>query len=401
LLVSPRKRRRVLIIVENLPVPFDRRVWLEATTLRDAGYEVTVICPQMKHYTTPHEVLEGIEIYRHPLPIEAESGALGFLIEYSIAFFWELVLAWRVFLRKGFDILHACNPPDNIFLIALTFRPFGVRFVFDQHDINPELYIAKYGKKGPLYYVLCALERMTFATAHLVISTNESYRKIALERGKKSPERVHIVRSAPDTSKFRPVEPSPELKEGRPYMVAYVGVMGKQEGIDLLLEAIRIIVHEKGRTDILFVLIGSGPEHANMERLAREWGLADHVRFTGRIPDADLLRYLSTADVCVNPDRVNEMNNKSTMNKIMEYMAVGKPIVQFDMTEGRYSAQEASLYAKPNDARDFAEKILELLADPERRAAMGAFGRRRMEEALDWRYSREALLRAYQTLDEL
>ncbi len=398
--MTPRKRRRVLIIVENLPVPFDRRVWLEATALRDAGYEVTVICPRMKNFTTPHEILEGIEIYRHPLPLEGDSGALGFLVEYAIAFFWEFVLAWRVFLKKGFDILHACNPPDNIFLIALTFRPFGVRFVFDQHDINPELYIAKYGRKGPLYYMLCLLERLTFATAHLVISTNESYRRIALERGRKQPERVHIVRSAPDTTKFRPVPPDPTLKDGFPYLVAYVGVMGKQEGIDLLLDAVRVIVQEKGRRDILFVLIGSGPEHPHMERYAQEIGLADFVRFTGRIPDEDLLRYLSTADVCVNPDRVNEMNDKSTMNKIMEYMAVGKPIVQFEMTEGRFSAQEASLYARPNDPRDFAEKILELLADPERRARMGAFGRERMEKSLDWRFSREALLRAYATLDE-
>ncbi len=400
--MSPRRPpRRVLIIVENLPVPFDRRVWLEATALRDAGYEVTVICPKMKNYTASHEVLEGIEVFRHPLPLEGDSGAFGFLVEYSIAFFWELVLAWRVFLTKGFDILHACNPPDNIFLIALTFRPFGVKFVFDQHDINPELYIAKYGKKGPLYYVLCALERLTFATAHLVISTNQSYRQIALTRGRKHPDRVHIVRSAPDITKFRPVEPDPALKEGRPYMVSYVGVMGKQEGIDLLLDAVRIIVLEKGRTDILFVLIGSGPEHPHMERYARAIGVADHVRFTGRIPDADLLRYLSTADVCVNPDRVNEMNDKSTMNKIMEYMAVGKPIVQFEMTEGRFSAQEASLYARPNDPRDFAEKILELLADPERRAQMGAYGRQRMERELDWRFSREALVKAYQSLDTL
>lgn len=396
--MSQARKRRVLIIVENLPVPFDRRVWLEATALRDAGYEVSVICPKGKNYMQSRETLEGIHIYRHPLPVEGDSGALGFLVEYGVAFFWELFLAWKIFLTRGFDILHACNPPDNIFLVALTFRPFGVRFVFDQHDINPELYIAKYGKKGPLYYVLLALERLTYATAHLVIATNESYRKIALSRGRKRPEQVHIVRSAPDTTRFRPVEPDPALREGRSYLVAYVGVMGKQEGIDLLLDAVRVITHEHGREDILFVLIGSGPERPHMEEYAKRIGVAPHVRFTGRIPDEDLLRYLSTADVCVNPDRVNEMNDKSTMNKIMEYMAVGKPIVQFDMTEGRFSAQEASLYAKANDPRDFAEKILELLADPERRRCMGEFGRRRMETELDWRFSREALLRAYASI---
>jgi glycosyltransferase involved in cell wall biosynthesis len=397
--VSGRKPRRVLIIVENLPVPFDRRVWLEACALRDAGYEVSVICPKGKNYTAGHEVIDGIFVYRHPLPFEGDSGALGFVAEYSIAFLWELLLAWRVFLTRGFDVVHACNPPDNIFLIGLVFKLFGVKFVFDQHDINPELYIAKYGRTGPLYHVLLWFERMTYATANLVISTNKSYRAIALTRGKKRAEMVHIVRSAPDTLRFRAVDADPALREGRKHLVAYVGVMGKQEGIDLLLDAVRHIVTDCGRTDVLFALIGSGPEKPHMEEYARKTGVESHVRFTGRIPDADLLRYLSTADVCVNPDRVNEMNDKSTMNKIMEYMAVGKPVVQFEMTEGRFSAGEASAYARPNDATDFAEKVLELLDAPERRKTMGEFGRQRMEAELDWRFSREALLRAYATLD--
>lgn len=397
--MATRSKRRVLIIVENLPVPFDRRVWLEAQALRDAGYTVTVICPKMKGFTKSHEVLDGITVHRHPLPLEGDTGALGFLIEYSIAFFWELVLAWRVFLTRGFDIIHACNPPDNICLIGLLFKPFGVRFVFDQHDINPELYIAKYGKKGPLYHVLLAFERLTYATADMVISTNQSYRQIALTRGRKAPEKVHIVRSAPDTSRFRAVEPDESLKRGHRYLVVYLGVMGKQEGVDLLLEAANHIVRTLGRTDIAFTLVGSGPEKPALEAYAERLGLGDKVLFTGRIPDEDLLRWLSTADVCVNPDRVNEMNDKSTMNKIMEYMAVGKPIVQFEMTEGRFSAQEASLYARPNDPVDFAAKIVSLLEDEEARRRMGEFGRRRMENELDWRFSREALIRAYGTLD--
>lgn len=398
-MTTGRERRRVLIIVENLPVPFDRRVWLEANALHDAGYAVTVICPKGKGFEASEEVIDGITVYRHPLPYEGESGFLGFLAEYSLAWLMEFGLAWKASFRRGFDIVHACNPPDNIFLVALFFRPFGVRFVFDQHDINPELYEAKYARKDMLYRVICWLERATYATAHLVISTNESYRRIALTRGKKRPEQVHIVRSAPDTTRFKQVVVDESLKRGRAHLVVYLGVMGRQEGVNLLLDAVAYICNTLGRKDVFFALVGSGPERANMEKYAETLGVAEHVHFTGRIPDSELLVYLSTADVCVNPDVVNEMNDKSTMNKIMEYMAVGKPIVQFEMTEGRYSAQDASLYAKPNDAVDFADKILELLADPEQRTRMGEFGRRRMEEQLDWRFSREALIKAYATLD--
>lgn len=397
--MASRARNRVLIIVENLPVPFDRRVWMEANSLREAGYDVTVICPKMKGFTASRETINGIAIFRHPLPLEGSYGALGFLIEYGIAFFWEFLLAWRVFLTRGFDIIHACNPPDNICLIGIMFKLFGVRFVFDQHDINPELYIAKYGKKGPLYFVLLWFERLSFATANLIISTNESYRKIALDRGKRRPETVHVVRSAPDISKFRAVAPEPALKQGFANLVVYLGVMGKQEGVDLLINAIARIVKEGRRTDTLFVLVGSGPEHAAMQQFVNSLSLERYVIFTGRISDEDLLRYLSTADVCVNPDRVNEMNDKSTMNKIMEYMAIGKPIVQFETTEGRYSARDSSLYARPNDSQDFADRICALLDDPAARKAMGDYGRLRMENELDWRFSRAALLRAYKSIE--
>jgi glycosyltransferase involved in cell wall biosynthesis len=385
------------MIVENLPVPFDRRVWLEACALRDAGYEVTVICPQMRDFTRPYEVLEGITVHRHPLPIEG-SGAVGFILEYMIAWLFELVLAWKVFLTRGFGILHACNPPDNIFLIALTFRLFGVKFVFDQHDINPELWIAKYGRRDVFYWLLLAFERMTYATAHLVISTNQSYRAIAMGRGKKHPDSVHVVRSAPNCSRFRPVDPDPALREGFDHLLAYVGVMGKQEGIDLLIEAMEVLVRTRGKRNVKLLLAGSGPERPALEAMVSQKGLGDQIQFLGRIPDEQLLALLSTADVCVNPDRVNEMNDKSTMNKIMEYMAVGKPIVQFEMTEGRVSAGEASLYARPNDPVDLAAKFAELLDNPARREAMGQIGRERMETVLDWKYSREALIRAYETL---
>jgi glycosyltransferase involved in cell wall biosynthesis len=395
---SAGKPRRVLIIVENLPSPFDRRVWQEATTLKAAGYEVSIICPKGKGHESAYECLQGVHIYRHGLPTEAD-GALGYLVEYSAALFWEFVLAWKVLRRHGFDVIHACNPPDLIFLVGGFFKLFlGKKFLFDHHDINPELYEAKFGRRDFFYRLMLKLERWTFRTADVSIATNESYKKIAVERGGMPPERVFVVRSGPMLERLKVVPPVPALKQGRKHLVGYVGVMGKQEGIDYLLRAARHIVHEMKRSDVHFGLVGGGTELEEMKRYAAELGVADHVTFTGRVPDQQLLEMLNTADVCVNPDVANDMNDKSTMNKIMEYMALGKPIVQFDLTEGRFSAGESSLYAARNDERDMAAKIVELLDDPERRARMGRIGRERVENVLEWKYEVPKLLAAYDML---
>ena len=390
-------KRRVLIIVENLSVPFDRRVWQEATTLRDAGYEVSIICPTGKEYSDRFEILDGIRIYRHPLLHEAD-GALGYALEYGSALFWEALLACRVLVRPGFDVIHACNPPDTIFVLGMLFKLLGKRFVFDHHDINPELYEAKFGKRGALYRLILWLERMTFRTADVSIATNESYRQIAIDRGGMAPNRVFVVRSGPDLRRLRIQPPVEALKNGRRFLVGYVGVMGKQEGIDLLLRAVYHTVFTLRRTDVQFGLVGGGTEQEEMKQLAKRLRVADYVTFTGRVSDAEMLAMLNTADVCVNPDVANAMNDKSTMNKIMEYMALGKPIVQFDLTEGRFSAQGASLYAKPNDFEDLARQIVQLLDDPEQREQMGALGRGRVEEELEWRYEAPKLLRAYDTV---
>ena len=394
-LMSNKQPRRVLIIVENLPVPFDRRVWQEAGTLREAGYEVSIICPVGKGHETRHEVINGINIYRHPLPVEA-SGAMGYALEYSLALFWEFVLALRVLRTHGFDVIHACNPPDTIFLIGRFFKLFGKKFIFDHHDINPELYEAKFGRRDLFYRLLCRLERWTFQAADVSIATNESYRRIAIERGGMDPERVFVVRSGPDLRRLKIVPPVESLKKGRKYLVGYVGVMGKQEGIDYLLRAARLIVNDMKRTDVHFGLVGGGTELEDMRAYALALGVGDYVTFTGRVPDQQMLEMLNTADVCVNPDVANAMNDKSTMNKIMEYMALGKPVVQFDLTEGRFSALEASLYAEKNNELDLARKIVQLLDDPEARAKMGAFGRNRVENELEWKYEVPRLLRAYE-----
>jgi glycosyltransferase involved in cell wall biosynthesis len=396
---SAGRPRRVLIIVENLPSPFDRRVWQEATTLQAAGYEVSIICPTGRGYEKKHEVIEGIHIYRHNLPLEG-SGTLGYLMEYASALFWEFVLAWRVLLTRGFDVIHACNPPDNIFLIGGFFRLLGKRFLFDHHDINPELYEAKFGRRDLLYRVMLAWERWTFRVADVSIATNQSYREIAIERGGMDPERVFVVRSGPKLDRMQVLPPVEAVKGGRRYLVGYVGVMGKQEGIDHLLRAARHIVYTLGRDDIQFCLVGGGTELEEMRRYAAELGVSEYVTFTGRVPDREMLEVLNTADICVNPDIANEMNDKSTMNKIMEYMALGKPIVQYDLREGRFSAQEASLYAKHNDTADLAEKMVYLLDRPQLCEEMGAYGRRRVVERLEWKYEAPKLLRAYDTLFE-
>ena len=395
--MTDKRPRRILIIVENLPAPFDRRVWQEARALRDAGYVVSIICPVGKGCEARREILEDILILRHKLPLEAD-GALGYVVEYAAALASEFWLACRIWGGRGFDVIHACNPPDTIFLIGAFFKLFGKKFVFDHHDINPELFEAKFGRRGRLYKLVCFFERMTFRTADISIATNESYRAIAIERGGMAPERVFVVRSGPDLSRLQIRPPVEALKRGRRFLVGYVGVMGKQEGVDHLLRAAHYLIRIRNRSDIHFGLVGGGTELDELRRLAADLGIDDHVTFTGRAPDGDLLDMLNTADICVNPDIVNDMNDKSTMNKIMEYMALGKPIVQYDMTEGRFSAQDASLYAKPNDIEDFARKIEQLLDAPEMRQRMGAAGLARVRNELSWEYERPRLLAAYDAL---
>jgi glycosyltransferase involved in cell wall biosynthesis len=295
-------------------------------------------------------------------------------------------------------VVHACNPPDLFFLIGRFYKLFGRKFVFDHHDANPELYEAKFGKKGFFHRLMLWLEKLSFRTADVSIATNESYKRIAVTRGGMPPERVFVVRSGPSLERLRIVPPREELKRGKRFLVGYVGVMGRQEGIDYLLRAAAHIVYQLKRRDVHFGLVGGGTSLDELRALARELNLDDYVTFTGRVPDEDMLAMLNTADVCVNPDVANAMNDISTMNKVMEYMALGKPMVQFDLAEGRFSAREASLYAQRNNATDLALKIVELLDDPERRRLMGAYGRRRVENELEWRYEAPKLLAAYEAL---
>jgi len=391
----PNERGAVCIVIENLPVPIDRRVWQEARALRDAGYRVSVICPKGSGFPKSRETMEGIEIYRHWL-WEA-SGPLGYLFEYSWALAAQFFLSLRVYARTRFRVLQACNPPDTIFLIALFFKLFGVRFIFDHHDLNPELYETKFRRHDLGYKLVCWAERWTFRTATVSIATNESYQQVAMVRGGMSRERTFVVRSCPDLARIRIRPPQPELKQGRCHLVVYLGVMAHQDGLDLLLESIAILSKLRKCDDTLFVLIGSGPELPQLKVLASEKGLDALVKFTGRLPDEDVAAYFSTAAFGVAPDRATPMNDKSTMNKILEYMAFGLPVVLYDLTEGRRSAGDAALYARNDDPEDFANKMLTLLDSASLRAELGARGRKRIEEKLNWDIEKRALLQAYAT----
>ncbi|MEW2529857.1 glycosyltransferase family 4 protein [Streptomyces sp. NPDC047071] len=385
--------RRALILVENLSVPFDRRVWQECTTLRDAGWEVHVICPRgTKRDTELEAEIDGVRIHRYPLRA-ATGGPAGYLREYGSALWHTLRLARKV---GPVHVVHACNPPDLLFLPALWLKRRGARFVFDQHDLVPELYLSRFGRgKDLLYRAVCALERRTYRAADIVLATNESYRDVAVRRGGRRPEDVFVVRSAPATDRFQPVAPEPELKRGKPHLLCYLGVMGPQDGVDYALRALAKLRDEVGRSDWHAVFVGAGDAFDAMVALSRQLGLSEQVQFTGRIPDADLVRYLSTADVCLSPDPRNPLNDVSTMNKVLEYMAMGRPIVSFDLKEARVSAGDAAVYAPANDEAAFAELVALLLDDPERRTRMGEIGKERISGELSWRNSQRSLLAAY------
>jgi glycosyltransferase involved in cell wall biosynthesis len=385
----------VLILVENLPVPNDRRVWLEATTLRDAGYRVSVISITGVNATARYERRDGIALYRYPAP-PLTSGTLSFIWEFAYCWLWTLALSLRVLRREGFDIIHACNPPETFWLIGRIYKLLGKQFIFDHHDLSPEMYLSRFGRQGTAYRLLLLLERLTFRTADVVITTNETHRRVALERGRFSPERVFIVRSGPDHLKLRPEAPDASLKNGRAYMVSYLGVLNPQDGVDTFVRVANIIVHERGRDDIQFVIMGSGDAEADLRAQSAQLGLEGALHFTGWA-ELDLIRrYLSTSDVCVDTMPKTPYSDAATMNKILEYMSVARPIAAFDLVESRVSAGEAAVFARPDDEHDLADQILALLAHPERRERMGRFGRCRIENELGWEHQKGHLLAAYQ-----
>lgn len=391
----PLAGRRVAILVQNLPVPFDRRVWQEALALRDAGAQVCVVCPGSPDFPVGSYEIEGVKVRRFEMPAEA-SGAIGYVQEYGISL-WRMHRELSKFRKEGpFDVVHFCNPPDLLAFVALPQKLFSrSRLIFDQHDLGPELVVAKRMRLSKIFVAIArSWEKVAYGVADHVIATNESYKLVAMERGRKANENVTVVRSGPRAEWIVPGEPTRKWSQGRQNQVGYVGVIGKQEGIDYLLEAARILVFEENLS-VQFCLVGSGTEVETLVAQAKRLGLEDHVSFLGRLSDEDLRSVLSSSDVCVNPDEVNELNDKSTMNKILEYMALGKPIVQFDVTEGRFSAGHSSAYARPNDARSFAAELKKILSNKQLALEMGSFGKQRFEQELCWEQQVPKLIHAY------
>ena len=397
-------KRRVLIIVQNLPVPFDRRVWLECQALTAAGYQVAVVCPKGKG-DPAYQVVDGVELYKYE-PYAPGGSKLSFVAEYAYSF---TATAWKTFLARArggllrgrFDVIQACNPPDIFWPLAIFFKAAEhTRFVFDHHDLCPELFESRFGGRSLPYRGLRFLERRTHRTADHVISTNESYRQIAIERSGKQPADVTVVRTGPDPEKLRRGPAEQAQKRDRAYLAAYIGVMGPQDGVDIVVRAAAVIVHEFKRDDIAFTLIGKGDCFDELVALRDELKLQGHVEFTGRAPDDLVKKVMSTADIGLSPDPMNPLNDLSTMNKTMEYMAFELPVVAFDLRETKVSAAEAAVYVKPTgdtarDVRDYAQAIVDLIDDPELRARMGALGRARVERELAWPYQERAYLGVY------
>ena len=388
---------RVLIIVQNLPVPFDRRVWLECQALVGAGYGVSVICPKGKGDPS-YQALDGVRIHKYAPP-PVTTGTLSFFYEFAYCWLATFWLTLKIARTDGFDVIQACNPPDTFFLIGLLFKLFGKKFVFDQHDLCPELFESRGdGHNRLLHRALLWLERGTYATADHVIATNESYRLTAFRRGHKRAGEVTIVRTGPDPEKLRRGDAHLEHRRGREHLVVYIGVMGPQDGVDYALRAAAHLVHVMGRTDVSFTMIGKGDAFDDLVALARELDVDDYVLFTGRAPDELVAELMSTADLGLSPDPKNALNDVSTMNKTMEYMAYELPVVAFDLVETKVSAGDAAVYVEPNMVDRYAEAIADLLDDRSRRILMGKYGRDRVENVLAWRISAEHYLGVYERL---
>jgi len=395
------ERKRVLIVVQNLPVPFDRRVWLEATTLTKNGYEVSVICPQARGFRRSRETLEDIDIHRYPLPIDAQ-GKVGYVLEFVWCFLATALISVKVQLfGRGFDVLHVCNPPETYWPLAWFWRAFGKRFIFDHHDLSPEMFAVKFDRPatpeggGALFKALLFMERMTFRAAQIVITTNESHKRVAVERGGKRPQDVFIVRSGPDLSRFKVYDPDPKWRKGKPFLIAYLGEICKQDGVDHLVRALKLLRDELKRDDVHCIFMGGGSHQKAIADYAVEIGVAEMCTFTGRVSDEDLCRVLSTADIGIDPDPKNDWSDKSTMNKVIEYMFFGLPVLAYDLHETRVSAAEAGVFVTANDERALARGIVDLLDDPERRQRLGVAGYARVRAVLAWNYSVAPLLAAY------
>ncbi len=389
--------KRCIIIVENLPVPFDRRVWQEARALNAAGWAVSVICPRNKAYPLAEETIDGIEIHRHPLPLEAR-GALGFVAEYATALFHQTRLLWRIHRTGGFDVVQACNPPDLMFLVAAPYKLLGKRFVFDHHDIAPELFEAKFNRKGPFHALLRLAEWLTFKCADAVISANDTFRQIAIERGGVAPAAVTAVYSVPDRSRLVRVEPAPDARKGRRHVLGYIGIIGDQDGVDQLVHAVHDLKTRLGQDDFHTIVVGDGPALESVKALAHKLGVDEDMTFTGYLSGQALLAHLSAFDIGVIPDPVNPYNDKISMNKVFEYSALGIPSVAYRLGETMRLLGDAGTYAERPDSIGLAEACQTLMNDDPLRASLGARAKQLADVAFLWEREANKYVAVFESL---
>jgi glycosyltransferase involved in cell wall biosynthesis len=405
---------RILMIVENY-FPQDTRVKNEADLLTNAGYQVSVIALREKGQPR-RETVNGIEVYRVPhlelfkktAPADYSRAALfllklraslGYLMEYCYFTVACLLVASYVFVRRGFDVIHAHNPPDTLFVVAIPFKLLGKKFVFDHHDLCPELYRSRYKTQEGFYTGLLRLfERCSLKLADIVIATNESYKKVQTERAHKNPRDIFVVRNGPNQMRMTPVVPNTRLKKMNKFILCYIGSLNPQDGVDYLLRSLRHLLYDLKCSDFHCVIMGTGDSLQDLRNLAENLQLNGCVELLGFVSDEDLQANLAAADICVDPDPSSPLNDVSTWIKVMEYMAYAKPIVAFDLKETRFSAGDAAVYVRPNKEAEFAEAIAQLMAQPELRKKMGTFGRRRVEHELQWNAVGKNLLAAYETL---
>lgn len=377
-----RRKRSCVIVVENLAVPFDRRVWQEAQALSRAGWLVSVICPRSKRFPLAFEVIDGIHIYRHPLPLEAR-GRAAFLVEYTFALFHELRLLWKVYCERDFSIIQACNPPDLIFLVALPFRLLGKRFIFDQHDLAPELFVTKFGRKGAFYRLLRLCEWLSYKSANFVISANDTFRELAIDRGGKRAELTETVYSIPDRKNIYRMEPEEGVRKGRKFVLGYFGIIGDQDGVDHMVRAVAHLTRG-GFIDFQAVIVGDGPALASVRQLATDLGVQSNITFAGYLSGDALMRAVSAFDVGLIPDPINESNDKMSMNKVFEYSALGIPTVSYPLKETKRLLGNAAIYAKSPDPASLAASCLRLMQDEDLRKTCSARAVELARSSFDW-----------------
>ncbi|MFA5805638.1 MAG: glycosyltransferase family 4 protein [Melioribacteraceae bacterium] len=380
--------KHFLLIVENNSVPFDKRVWREAVALKDEGATVSVIAPKYGIDSKEFEIIDSINVFRYNLKF-SDGSKFGYILEYFFAFIKTFLLFHKVWFSKGkFQVVHVANPPDIFWPLAIYCKLFNIKFIFDEHDLTPETLLSRFEiaehEAGMLYKILKTFQYLSYKYSDAVISTNETYRQKAIEKFPQNREKIFIVRNGPDTRKFKLVSPNNSLKKGKQYLFAYIGIMAVQDGVDYIINSIKCLVNEKNFNDFIVYLIGSGSDLDRLKKMTQEYKLEEYIQFTGRIPDTPALEILSTADICLSPDPYNPLNDSSTMNKVMEFMSLGKPIVSFNLKEAKFSAQDAAIYIKNNDITAFTVGILELIKNKEKAKIMGEFGKKRVEKELSW-----------------